>query len=141
MWEVGEHRFDDFQSKRPCHLRHSDQAAGGIEFRRNFFQEIFNRYGYDGITYPKKKTIGLRVPDSEIPLGLLGALGEPMMTTTMRLPDDTYPLTDPEDVRDALEKSVDLVIDGGHCGVVPTTVVDLTLPGGEVVREGLGEFE
>jgi tRNA threonylcarbamoyl adenosine modification protein (Sua5/YciO/YrdC/YwlC family) len=93
------------------------------------------------LVHPKKKTIGLRVPDHPIALGLLDALGEPMMTTTMRLPGDSFPLTDPEDIREALERSVDLVIDGGHCGVVPTTVVDLTQPGGEVVREGLGEYE
>jgi tRNA threonylcarbamoyl adenosine modification protein (Sua5/YciO/YrdC/YwlC family) len=93
------------------------------------------------LVHPKKKTIGLRVPDNAIALGLLDALGEPMMTTTMRLPGDSFPLTDPEDIREALEHSVDLVIDGGHCGVVSTTVVDLTQAGGEVVREGLGEYE
>ncbi|TNF89761.1 MAG: threonylcarbamoyl-AMP synthase, partial [Gammaproteobacteria bacterium] len=91
------------------------------------------------LVHPKKKTIGLRVPDNPIALGLLEALGEPMMTTTMRLPDDELPLLDPEEIRERLEQLVDLVIDGGFGGVEPTTVVDLTLPGGEVVRAGAGE--
>ena len=89
----------------------------------------------------KRKSIGLRVPDNEIARGILDALGEPIMTTTMRLPDDEYPQTDPEDLRAVLEHSVELIIDGGHCGIEPTTVVDLTLPGGEVIRNGQGVFE
>jgi tRNA threonylcarbamoyl adenosine modification protein (Sua5/YciO/YrdC/YwlC family) len=92
------------------------------------------------LVHPKKKTIGLRVPDNEIARGLLQALGEPMMTTTMRLPGHELPLTDPEEIREALEHAVDLVIDGGHCGLVPTTVVDLTASDGEVIRQGLGVF-
>ena len=93
------------------------------------------------LIHPKKKTIGLRVPGSVIARGLLEALGEPMMSTTMRMPGEAYPLTDPEDVRELLEHRVDVVIDGGHCGVDPTTVVDLTVSGGEVIRPGLGIFE
>lgn len=92
------------------------------------------------LIHPKKKTIGLRVPDSPIALGLLEALGEPMMTTTMHLPGDEMPLADPEEIRERLQRSVDLVIDGGFGGVEPTTVVDLTVPGGQVVREGAGEY-
>lgn len=93
------------------------------------------------LVHPKKKTIGLRVPDCPIALGLLEALGEPMMTTTMRLPEDDLPLADPEEIRERLQRSVDLVIDGGFGGVESTTVVDLTVTGGEVVRAGAGEFE
>jgi len=93
------------------------------------------------LIHPKKKTIGLRVPANDIAAGLLGALGEPMMSTTMRLPGDELPVADPHDLRDVLERSVDLIIDGGSGGVVPTTVVDLTVPGGEIVRQGSGEFE
>lgn len=92
------------------------------------------------LVHPRKKTVGLRVPDNEIARGLLEALGQPMMTTTMRLPGHDFPLTDPAEIREALEHAVDLVIDGGHCGVVPTTVVDLTVGEGEVVRQGLGEL-
>lgn len=93
------------------------------------------------LIHPKKKTIGLRVPANPIALGLLEALGEPMMTTTMILPGEDEPLVDPEVIRDRLERSVDLIIDGGFCGVEQTTVVDLTLPGGEVVRQGAGTYE
>ena len=89
---------------------------------------------------PKRKTIGLRVPDNAVCQALLEAVGEPMMTTTLRLPDDEYPLTDPEDIRTLLEHQVDLVLNGGWGGIEPTTVVDLTdTP--VVVREGLGVFE
>jgi len=91
------------------------------------------------LVHPKKKTIGLRVPDNPIALGLLEALGEPMMTTTMRLPGDELPLADPEEIRERLEHAVDLVIDGGIGGIEPTTVLDLTVTGGEVVRLGAGE--
>jgi tRNA threonylcarbamoyl adenosine modification protein (Sua5/YciO/YrdC/YwlC family) len=91
------------------------------------------------LIHPKKKTIGLRVPDNPTALGLLEALGEPMMTTTMRLPGDDLPLVDPEEIRERLEHAVDLVIDGGIGGIEPTTVVDLTVTGGEVVRQGAGQ--
>ena len=93
------------------------------------------------LVHPKKKTVGLRVPDSPIALGLLQALGEPMMTTTMQLPGEALPMTDPEEIRARLERSVDLVIDGGIGGLEPTTVVDLTVAGGRVVRAGAGRFE
>ena len=93
------------------------------------------------LVHPKKKTIGLRVPDNPIALGLLEALGEPMMTTTMRLPGDELPLLDPEEIRERLEHAVDLVIDGGFAGVESTTVVDLTVDGGKVIRAGAGEFD
>ncbi len=93
------------------------------------------------LVHPKKKTIGLRVPDNPIALGLLEALGEPMMTTTMRLPGEELPLLDPEEIRERLEHAVDLVIDGGFGGVEETTVVDLTVTGGEVIRSGAGEFD
>ena len=92
------------------------------------------------LIHPKKKSIGLRVPDSPIALGLLGALGEPMLTTTMQLPEEDMPLVDPEAIRERLEHAVDLVIDGGFGGLEPTTVVDLTVAGGEVVRPGAGAF-
>jgi len=92
------------------------------------------------LVHVKKKTIGLRIPAHPIALGLLEALGEPMMTTTMLLPGDLRPLADPEEIRQRLERSVDLIIDGGSCGEASTTVVDLTGPEPQVVREGLGEF-
>ncbi|MFU8813966.1 MAG: L-threonylcarbamoyladenylate synthase [Pseudomonadales bacterium] len=92
------------------------------------------------LVHVKKKTIGLRIPGHPVALGLLEALGAPMMTTTMQLPDDLLPLADPEEIRERLEHSVDLIIDSGGCGEASTTVVDLTGPQPQVVRQGLGEF-
>ncbi len=88
---------------------------------------------------PKRKTIGLRVPDNRIAQALLDALGEPLMSSTLILPGEEMPLTDPYDIRDTLEHSLDLIIDGGYCGFEPTTVVDLTDDAPVVLREGLGD--
>ena len=93
------------------------------------------------LVHPKRRTIGLRIPANEITQGLLEALGEPMMSTSMRLPDADLPMSDAMEIRAVLEHSVDVVIDGGNCGLLPTTVVDLTQVPGQVVRQGLGEFE
>ncbi|MEZ5557151.1 MAG: L-threonylcarbamoyladenylate synthase [Pseudomonadales bacterium] len=92
------------------------------------------------LLHPKRRTIGLRVPDHPIALGLLEALGEPMMTTTMQLPGEELPLSDPEVIRERLSARVDVILDGGACGLTPTTVVDLTGEAPEVIRQGLGEF-
>ena len=88
--------------------------------------------------HPKRKTIGLRVPDNAIALALLKELGEPMLSSTLMLPEDDEPLTDPYEIRDRLEHAVDLVIDGGWCGTEPTTVIDMT-DGVELVRQGKGD--
>jgi len=87
---------------------------------------------------PKRKTIGLRVPDHAIVHAILDALGEPLMSSTLSLPGDDMPLTDPEEMRERLEHQVDLVIDGGFCGVEPTTVVDLVEGAPLVLRTGKG---
>ena len=87
---------------------------------------------------PKRKTIGLRVPDNAIAQALLSQLGEPLMSVTLLLPGDDYPLSDPYDIRTTLERDVDLVIDGGYCGLEPTTVVDMSGEGIELLRQGLG---
>ena len=92
------------------------------------------------LMHPKRKTIGLRVPDNAIALALLEELNEPLMTSTLLLPGDEYPLTDPYDIRDSLEHQVELVIDGGFCGLEPTTVVDLTNTAPELLRQGKGDF-
>ncbi|HEY7884790.1 MAG TPA: Sua5/YciO/YrdC/YwlC family protein, partial [Cellvibrionaceae bacterium] len=92
------------------------------------------------LMHPKRKTIGLRVPDNPIALALLEELNEPLMSSTLLLPGDEYPLTDPYDIRDLLEHQVELVIDGGFCGLEPTTVVDLTGGVPELVRQGRGDF-
>ncbi|WP_455209798.1 L-threonylcarbamoyladenylate synthase [Kaarinaea lacus] len=93
------------------------------------------------LQHPKRKTIGLRVPDNTIAQQLLETLGEPIMSTTLIMPGDDIPLTDPYDIRHVLEHSVDLVIDGGYCGIEPTTVVDLVSDEPEVVRHGQGNVD
>jgi len=87
----------------------------------------------------KRKTIGIRVPDHPIALALLGELGQPLMSSTLSLPGEEYPLTDPYEMRDLLDAQVDLIIDGGFCGMEPTTVVDLEEETPRVVRVGKGD--
>ncbi len=89
--------------------------------------------------HPKRRTIGIRVPANPITLKLLEEHREPIMSTTLILPDDDMPLTDPYDIRELLEHQVDLVIDGGYCGLDPTTVVDMTDEVPQVVRRGEGD--
>jgi len=88
----------------------------------------------------RRRTIGLRVPDHPIAQGLLAALGEPLMTTTMQLPGDDLPLAEPELFRDRLEGQVEVILDGGGGGVELTTLIDLTAEVPEVLRQGVGEF-
>jgi tRNA threonylcarbamoyl adenosine modification protein (Sua5/YciO/YrdC/YwlC family) len=91
------------------------------------------------LMHPKRRTIGIRVPDNAIVSALLEELGEPIMSTTMILPGDEMPLTDPYEMRDLLDHHVDLIIDGGYCGFEPTTVVVMTEDVPEVVRIGKGD--
>jgi tRNA threonylcarbamoyl adenosine modification protein (Sua5/YciO/YrdC/YwlC family) len=93
------------------------------------------------LVHPKRRTIGIRVPQHAIAQGLLDALGEPMMSTSLILPGATEALSDPQEFRHQLESQVDLIIDGGSCGLTATTVVDLTELPPVVVRPGLGVFE
>ncbi len=92
------------------------------------------------LMHPKRKTIGLRVPDNPIALELMHVLGEPLMSSSLLLPGDEFPLTDPYDIRDSLEHQLELVIDGGYCGMEPTTVIDLTSEVPQLVRQGKGDF-
>jgi tRNA threonylcarbamoyl adenosine modification protein (Sua5/YciO/YrdC/YwlC family) len=87
---------------------------------------------------PKRKTIGIRVPDHPVTQALLDELGEPLMSSTLILPGKDMPETDANDIRERLEHEVDLVIDGDHCGVEPTTVVDLVDGVARVLRQGCG---
>ncbi len=91
------------------------------------------------LSHPSRKTIGLRVPEHAIAQALLEELGQPLLGTTLILPDSDGPLNDPEEIRDALQKRVELVIDGGGCSLLPTTVVDLTGEAPVVLREGRGD--
>jgi tRNA threonylcarbamoyl adenosine modification protein (Sua5/YciO/YrdC/YwlC family) len=88
---------------------------------------------------PKRKTIGVRVPDNIIAQALLAALGEPLMSVTLTLPEHEMPMSDPEEIEQVLGKHVDLIIDGGYCGLEPTTVVDLLQGTPVVLRQGKGD--
>jgi tRNA threonylcarbamoyl adenosine modification protein (Sua5/YciO/YrdC/YwlC family) len=92
------------------------------------------------LMHAKRKTVGLRVPDNAIALALLEDLDEPLMSVTLIMPGDEYPLIDPYDIRETLEHEVDLVIDGGYCGMEPTTVVDLADEVPLILRAGKGEL-
>jgi tRNA threonylcarbamoyl adenosine modification protein (Sua5/YciO/YrdC/YwlC family) len=92
------------------------------------------------LLHPKRKTVGLRVPDNAIAAALLEDLGEPLMSVTLIMPGEDLPLIDPYDIRKTLEHDVDLVIDGGYCGMEPTTVVDLADDVPVIVREGKGDI-
>lgn len=91
------------------------------------------------LLHPKRRTIGIRVPDNKIVQALLAGLGEPILSTTLILPGHSLPMTDAEEIRDTLDNEVDLIIDGGHCGIEPTTVVSLVDDQPKVVRVGCGD--
>lgn len=91
------------------------------------------------LSHPSRKTIGLRVPENAITHALLDELQQPLLGTTLILPNDEEPLTDAELVRERLEKQIDLVIDGGACSLSPTTVIDMTHEAPELIRLGRGD--
>jgi len=90
---------------------------------------------------PKRKTIGIRVPDNAVCTALLTELDQPLMSSTLSLPNEEYPLTDPYQIRLQLESMVDLIIDGGYSGHEPTTVVNLINDKPEILRQGLGSAD
>jgi tRNA threonylcarbamoyl adenosine modification protein (Sua5/YciO/YrdC/YwlC family) len=90
------------------------------------------------LLHEKRKSIGLRIPDNRIALAILAELNEPLLTSTLILAGESVPLNDPYDIRDRLERQVDLIIDGGYCGLEPTTVVDLRDGTPVILREGAG---
>ncbi|MDH4149097.1 MAG: L-threonylcarbamoyladenylate synthase [Betaproteobacteria bacterium] len=92
------------------------------------------------LQHPKRKTIGLRIPDHPVVHALLKELDEPLLSSTLLLPGDEMAHTDAGEIRERLEHQVDLVLDGGSCGVEPTTVVDLTGSAPVVTREGKGSL-
>ena len=92
------------------------------------------------LMHPKRKTIGLRVPDHAICQALLAELNEPLLTATLQLPDESEPLFDPDDILERLGKQLDLVINGGFGTLIPTTVIDLSQEtGAQIIREGAGD--
>lgn len=91
------------------------------------------------LQHPKRKTIGIRIPNNFIALALLEELNEPLMSSTMIFPGEDMPMTDPEDIMVRVGKQVDLIIDGGAGGAVPTTVIEFIDDMPEIVRVGLGD--
>ena len=91
------------------------------------------------LSHPARKTIGIRVPENAILLALLEELGEPLIGTTLQLPGDEHMLSDPDEVRERLDRQIELVIDGGAGTLEPTTIVDLTGPDAVLLREGRGD--
>lgn len=92
------------------------------------------------LQHPKRKTIGVRIPDHQIILDLLEELGEPMLSTSLILPGNSLPMTDPVEIEEKLGEQIDLVIDGGACGLEATTVVDMADGQAMIVREGRGDI-
>lgn len=92
------------------------------------------------VLHPKRKTIGLRVPDHPVVAALLAELNEPILTSTLLLPGEDHPLTDAENIRERIGKQVDLVIEAGFCGPEATTVIDLTSGTPSLVRAGRGDL-
>ncbi|WGE57325.1 L-threonylcarbamoyladenylate synthase [Actinobacillus equuli] len=88
----------------------------------------------------KRKTIGIRVPDNAIALALIAALGEPILSCSLMLPDTEITESDPDEIREHLEHCVDLIIHGGYLGQEPTTVIDLTEDSPRIIREGSGDI-
>jgi tRNA threonylcarbamoyl adenosine modification protein (Sua5/YciO/YrdC/YwlC family) len=90
------------------------------------------------LLHPKKKTVGVRIPSHPVAEALLAALDEPLLSSTLLLPDESEPMTQGWDIKERLDHQLDAVIDSGECGTVPTTVVDLSGDEPELVRQGAG---
>ncbi len=92
------------------------------------------------LAHPKRATVGVRVPEHPVTQALLTELNEPLLSSTLMLPGDEYPLNDAEAIRTRLEHQVDLILDGGACGIEPTTVIDLSGPEPILIRKGRGDI-
>ncbi len=93
------------------------------------------------LLHPRRRTIGLRVPDHRVVRALLEELGEPLLSSTLMLPGDDRPLNDAQEIRGRMEHQVDLILECGSCGITPTTVVDLTGDEPVITRQGKGSVE
>lgn len=109
-------------------------TPGGFTFILQASSEVPRR-----LLHPKRKTIGIRVPDNKIAMAILEDLRTPLMSVSLIMPGDDLPLTDPYEIRDVLDKQVDLIVDGGFCGMEATTVVELFDDMPKVTRQGLGD--
>jgi tRNA threonylcarbamoyl adenosine modification protein (Sua5/YciO/YrdC/YwlC family) len=109
-------------------------TPGGYTFILPATREVPKR-----LMHPKKRTVGVRIPDHVVTQALLAELGEPMLSSTLLLPGDEQPMTQGWEIRDRLDHQVDAVVDAGECGTEPTTVVDLSGDEPEVLRVGTGD--
>jgi tRNA threonylcarbamoyl adenosine modification protein (Sua5/YciO/YrdC/YwlC family) len=91
------------------------------------------------LLHPKKKTVGVRIPDHVVTQALLAELGEPLLSSTLLLPDEEEPMTQGWEIKERLDHVVDAVLDSGDCGTEPTTVVDFSSGTAEIVRRGAGD--
>lgn len=91
------------------------------------------------LSHPSRKTIGLRVPENRIAHALLEELGQPLLGTTLILPGEEDALTDPDEIRNRLERQIELIIDGGACSLEPTTVIDISAEAPVLLRQGRGD--
>lgn len=91
------------------------------------------------LSHPSRRTIGLRVPDHKVTQAVLELMGQPLLATTLILPGQTEALNDAYEIREALQKRIQAVVDAGACHMAPTTVIDLSQGGAEVIRQGRGE--
>ncbi|MCU1687001.1 MAG: threonylcarbamoyl-AMP synthase [Amycolatopsis sp.] len=91
------------------------------------------------LLHPKKKTVGVRIPNHPVVQALLAELGEPLLSSTLLLPDQEEPMTQGWEIKERLDHVVDAVIDSGECGTEPTTVIDFSLAEPEIVRYGAGD--
>lgn len=91
------------------------------------------------VSHPSRRTIGLRVPDHRVTQALLAQLGQPVLATTLILPGSELPLNDPHEIREALQKRIEAVVDAGACPMAPTTVIDLSQGEAVVLRQGRGD--
>ena len=110
-------------------------TPGAYTFILNATTEVPRR-----LLHPKRRTIGLRIPENNIALHIMEALGEPIMSTSLIMPGEELPLMDPYEIRDLLQHEVDLVIDGGYCGMEATSVINLVDDVPVVIREGAGDI-
>jgi tRNA threonylcarbamoyl adenosine modification protein (Sua5/YciO/YrdC/YwlC family) len=111
-------------------------TAGSYTFILRATREVPRR-----LMHPRRKTIGVRVPQHPVAHALLAELGEPMLSATLQLPGDETPLSEGDEIRTRLEHQLDLVVDAGHCGILPSTVIDLTGETPVVLRVGSGPVE
>ncbi|OIJ65249.1 L-threonylcarbamoyladenylate synthase [Streptomyces mangrovisoli] len=91
------------------------------------------------LMHPRKKTVGVRIPDHVVTQALLAELGEPLLSSTLLLPDEKEPMTQGWEIKDQLDHVLDAVVDSGECGTEPTTVVDYSSGEAEIVRYGAGD--